>query len=163
MKYLKWLPPLYVTAFPYLCLWDLYAAQAALRENPFARIGLFWLAGLAAALSVLLTRKHWTARELALANMLIKLTHILAYMFWFAAGILFFLFMGAPLAFFMDVLAISLSGLIGLAAVLNCGREGRLPAGKALLHGVLQFIFCADVVSAILVYRKARNNKEVQL
>jgi hypothetical protein len=69
---------------------------------------------------------------------------------------LFFLFMGAPLAFVMDVIAISLSGLIGLAAVLNCRGEGCLPTGKTLLYGVLQFVFCVDIFSAVWIWREAK-------
>lgn len=119
-------------------------------------MGLLWLAGLAAGLAVLLARNRWTVRELARVNLFIKLVHIPAYVFWFAAGILFFLFMGAPLAFFMDVMAISLSGLVGLAAVTRCKKEGVLTGKQAVIHGILQFIFCADVVSAIILYRKTR-------
>ncbi len=156
MKYLKWLSPLYVAAFPYLCLWGIYGAQAVLHGNPFVWMGLLWLAGLAAGLAVLLARNRWTVRELARVNLFIKLVHIPAYVFWFAAGILFFLFMGAPLAFFMDVMAISLSGLVGLAAVTRCKKEGVLTGKQAVIHGILQFIFCADVVSAIILYRKTR-------
>lgn len=162
MKHLKWLPPLYVAAFPYLCLAALYVDS--LREifpgHPFRLVGILWLVGLVAALALLFTRKHWAARELALANMLIKLVHIPAYIVWFAAGILFFLFMGALLAFFMDILAISLSGLVGLAAALNCWKEGRLPRGKAILYSVFQFVFCVDVIGAVLLYRRARKHKE---
>lgn len=160
MKALKWLLPLYVAGFPYLCLWGLYGAQAALHGNPFGLMGLAWLAGLAAALAVLLTRRRWTARELALANMLIKLVHIPAYVFWFAAGMLLFLFMGALLAFVTDVMAISLSGLIGLSAILQCKKEGVLTGKQILLHGILQFVFCADVCSAIWLYGRARRGGE---
>lgn len=156
MKHLKWLLLLYVMGFPYLCFWGLYGGQAALHGNPFVLIGLLWLAGLGAALAVLLSRKGRTARELALAGLLIKLAHIPSYVFWFAAGLLFFLFMGAPLAFLMDVMAISLSGLIGLAAVFQCKKEGILNGKQVFIHGILQFMFCADVISAVLLYRKAR-------
>lgn len=160
MKYLRWLLPLYIAAFPYLCFAGLYMEQmqAIFPGHPFRLVGIFWLAGLAAALAAFFTRNRWTARELARANMLIKLLHIPAYVFWFAAGILFFLFMGALLAVLMDALAISLSGLFGLAAVLRCGREGGLTGGRVILHGVLQFIFCADVFSAVSVYRGVRRN-----
>ena len=162
MRYLKWFLPLSVAAFPYICLAGLYIArvQFLIPGHPFVPIGLIWLGGLAAALAVLLTRKHWTACELALANRFVKLAHIPAYVFWFAAGILFLFFMGAPLAFFMDVMALSLSGLIGLAAVLRCREEERLAGKAAVLHGVLQFVFCADVFSAIWVYIKIRKEKE---
>lgn len=157
----KWLLSLLVAVFPYFCLMGLYHdGVRALFPNPFILIELFWLAELVLALAVLFTRKGWTVRELALANMLVKLVHIPAYVFWFAAGILFFLFMGAPLAFMMDAMAISLSGLVGLGAVLRCKKEGILTGKQTVIHGILQFVFCADVVSAIILYRKT---KEVSL
>ena len=57
-------------------------------------------------------------------------------------------------------MTIALSGLVGLAAVLRCRMEGRLTARAAIVNGILQFVFCADVISAIWVYR---NTKEAFL
>lgn len=158
MTHLKWIPPLYTAVFPYVCLAALYGEplRDIFPRHPFRLVGLAWAVGLAAALVVLFTRNRWTARELARANMLIKLVHIPAYVFWFAVGILFFLFMGAPLSFVMDVMAIILSGIVGLAAVLRCRVEGRLTTKAAVVNGILQFVFCADVFSVVWVYIKSR-------
>ncbi len=46
------------------------------------------------------------------------------------------------------------------AAVVRCRVEGRLTAKAAVVNGILQFVFCADVFSAIWVYR---NTKEAFL
>lgn len=153
MKYLKWLLLLPVAAFPYVYFvgnWLDFSGDS------WTLIGFGWLPGLVAAALVFLTRNHWTAKELALANMLIKLVQIPAYVIWFAVAVVLFLFMGALIALVMDGMAIILSGLVGLAAVLRCRKEGQLAGEKALLHGILQFVFCADVVSAVLVYRESR-------
>lgn len=153
MKYLKWLLLLPVAAFPYVYF---VGIQFDLPIGPWGLIGLGWLVCLIPAAVVFLTRERWTARGLALANMLIKLVQIPAYVIWFVVGVAFFLFMGPLIAFVMDAMAISLSGLVGLAAVLRCREEGFLEREKGFPHNILQFVFCADVVSAVLVYRKSR-------
>lgn len=150
MKAVKWVPVLLVAVFPYspLCLmaWD----------GDFRTIQLFWLVGLAGAAALLFLRKNWSVRELALTNMLVKLIQIPAYLFWFGMGVLLFLFMGPVLAFVIDVMAIILTGLVGLAAVLRCRKEGFLTGGQAVLYGITQFLFCVDVVSAIILYVKTK-------
>ena len=153
MKYLKWLLLLPVAAFPYVYFAGI---QFDLPVSPWSLIWAGWLAGLAGAVPVVLTRKRWTARELALADLLIKLVHIPAYVVWFVLGVAMILFLGPLIAFVMDAMAILLSGLVGLAAVLRCRAEGRLTRKAAVIHGVLQFIFCADVFSAVWVYRKSK-------
>ena len=65
-----------------------------------------------------------------------------------------------PHVWLLDVLAIFLSGLVGLAAVLRCRAEGRLTDKAAIVNGIFQFVFCADIISAIWVYR---NTKEAFL
>ena len=135
--------------------------------HPYLLIVLFWLLGLAGAVIVLwqAVRGKWQGRSLALASMLIKLLHIQNYVtLFFGAALMVvipFLFpMVAALAWVVDVLTIILSGAVGLAAVVRCRMEGRVTAKAAVVNGILQFVFCADVVSAIWVYR---NSKEAFL
>lgn len=146
-----------VAAFPYAYFMN---ACLGFPLDSGGVIGLGWLAGLAAAVLAALARSCWTGRELALANMLVKLLQIPAYGLWFAVGLAMFLFMGPVLAFLMDVLAILLTGLVGLAAVLRCRKEEKLGRKAAVIHGILQFVFCADVFSAVWVYIKSRKEKE---
>ena len=135
--------------------------------NPLLLIGLFWLLGLAGAAVVFwqAVRGKWEGRKLALANMIIKLLHIGHYMtmFLFAASgalILFLFPMLAAIALVVDVMTIALSGTVGLAGAVRCRMEGRLTTGAAIVNGILQFVFCADVFSAVWVYIKSRKEKE---
>ena len=135
--------------------------------NPLLLIGLFWLLGLAGAVAVFwqAVRGTWDGRKLALANMIVKLLHIGHYvtMFLLAASgaLLLFLFpMLAAIALVTDVMTIALSGIVGLAGVVRCRMEGRLTTGAAVVNGILQFVFCADVFSAVWVYIKSRKEKE---
>ena len=163
------LPLLPVAAFPFT-IW-LAAGMMGGTEpgpvNPLLLIALFWLVGLIGAVIVFwqAVRGEWQGRKLALASMLIKLLHIQNYVtLFFGAALMVvipFLFpMVAALAWVVDVLTIILSGAVGLAAVVRCRMEGRLTTKAAIVNGILQFVFCADVFSAIWVYR---NSKEAFL
>ena len=49
-----------------------------------------------------------------------------------------------------------LSGLVGLSGVMISVKEKKIPINKAILHGILQFVFCADIFSAIVLYRTVK-------
>ena len=100
-----------------------------------------------------------------MANMIVKLLHIGHYvtMFLFAMSgvlILFLFPMLAAIALIVDVMTIILSGIVGLAGVVRCQMEGRLSIGAAIVNGILQFVFCADVFSAVWVYFKSGKREE---
>lgn len=56
----------------------------------------------------------------------------------------------------MACLTIFMSGLIGLAGVIRTAIEKKLSTKEAIIHGVLQFIFCGDIISSIMIYRKLK-------
>ena len=89
----------------------------------------------------------------------IKLAHIPAYLALFALGLMFLVTIftiGFTLFIvFWDCLAIAFSGAVGTAAAYRCYRGGILTRTEWIVHTVLQFVFCADVVSAVIVCRKA--------
>ncbi|USF29781.1 hypothetical protein C820_001189 [Clostridium sp. MD294] len=57
----------------------------------------------------------------------------------------------------LDCASIFLSGLIGLSAVKQNYTEGIFSIKELFLHSILQFIFCADVISAIILFRKSKS------
>ena len=138
-----------VGIFPYAVLFGIMRSEPIYTELSFV-LGLVC----AIALFIWSRRWSWSAKQLALAGMAVKLAQIPAYVIWFVLGVSFFLFGLAAAAFIVDSAAILFSGLVGLAAVRRCRAEGHLTREAAVLHGILQFVFCADVVSAIWVYRK---------
>ena len=169
MKYFKWIALLPVAAFPYT-IW-LAAGMLGGTEpppvNPILLIFLFWLLGLAGAVITLWqgVRGGWQGRKLALASMIIKLFHIQSYVGLFLmalSGVLlpFLLAILVVIVWVLDVMTIILSGIVGLAGVIRCRAEGRLTTKAAIFNGILQFVFCADVVAAVLLYRRAWKNKE---
>lgn len=94
--------------------------------------------------------------------MLIKTISIPAYVAIFVIGVAcmftIFTFAISFALMILDAMAILLSGLIGLCAVKRCCDGKALSANKMIPYCVLQFVFCADVVASIIVYRKARKN-----
>ncbi len=60
----------------------------------------------------------------------------------------------------LDCMSIFLSGLIGASAIARSCADGRLPAKTSLICGILQFVFIADVISAVIVFRNARMMKK---
>lgn len=130
------------------------------RVTPIIEVSFAFGLACAIVLFILGRRGIWSARQLALGSMAVKLAQVPAYVAWFIVGAAFFLFAGFALAFVVDALAILLTGLAGLAAVLRCRAAGKLARKASVIHGILQFIFCADVFSAVWVYIKSREEKE---
>ena len=155
-------PLLPVAVFPYT-IWLMGTIEEQLHISPVLQLAVFWLLGLAGAVIVFLqaVRGKRQGRKLALASMLIKLLHIQNYVVLFFVAMLTFVFAALTiLVWIFDVMTIFLTGLVGLAAVIRCRMEGRLTTKAAIVNGILQFVFCADVFSAIWVYR---NSKEAFL
>lgn len=44
--------------------------------------------------------------------------------------------------------------------MLRYWAEGKLTRKAAVVNGILQFVFCADVFSAVWIYGKSRKEKE---
>lgn len=113
----------------------------------------------AAVRAIAAVRGGGNARELVRENMTVKLIHVPAYIFNFALGVVGLMLsvwgIGLILwAVLADIVAIALSGTIGLSAALRCRREGVMTAKAAIAYALLSFIFCADVAAAVVFYRR---------
>ena len=105
-----------------------------------------------------------SAQELLRMNMIIKLIHIPAYLLIFFAGMIFFLtiftFAISILLMILAGMSIILSGLIGLSSIIRGLSEYKLTKKKAIIHCILQFVFCADVISSVIIYRSVKTRKQ---
>lgn len=164
-----------VAACPYVGLYFLLRLVLE-SESTFLLLLFFsywpvWLTGLLCALIVLFTQRLWASRTLALATMVVKLVQIPSGGVWSLLVLISLLCgtdpqapqLGLTLALFFGAPAIILSGILGLAAVMRSRKVGALTNRQAVGYGVLQFIFCADIVGSILVYRANRKHKEETL
>ncbi|HEX3017860.1 MAG TPA: hypothetical protein VHP31_08420 [Caproicibacter sp.] len=108
--------------------------------------------------------KKWNPQELLHINMVIKLIHIPAYILIFIIGLVclltIFTFAISIVLMILDSMTIFLSGLIGLGGIIRSYSENKLSKKAAVMHGILQFVFCADVISSIIVYRKVKIAKQ---
>lgn len=167
-RYFSLLP---VVFFPYsvslalMCIFNNDLMEALFQNNAlFLLFGILVLYVIALACSAIVfiisLVLKWDALELLRVNMIIKLVHIPAYLFIFLFGLgtLITIFT-APISLLLmllDAMTIVLSGMIGLAGVIRGRSEKKLSTQAAVLLGFLQFIFCVDVMGAILLYRKAK-------
>lgn len=110
--------------------------------------------------TVLSIKKENNSRRLAFANMLIKIIHMPAYIITFVLGILFFTtvftFAFSFLFVLFNLAAIFMTGLIGVAANSVEHRNGDTGKLFVSINSILQFVYCADVVSAIMVFIRSR-------
>lgn len=107
--------------------------------------------------------------EAAKANLIVKAVHIPAYVFNFIAASLG-LFVGAiasvwgigiaavsvGLAVAADVCNIALTGICSVGGMINMYKSGVISKKSAVISGILSFIFCADVVTATVLFVKCR-------
>ncbi len=106
------------------------------------------------------------AIELVKLNMIIKLVHIPAFVFHFLLGMFGVAACLWGIGFVMwailiDLLTIGLTGMIGLSASVSCRKEGMITKPMAFLYGFLSYIYCVDVISAIVFYVKLRKGRVV--
>lgn len=104
--------------------------------------------------------KKRDGRELLRLSMVIKLLQIPAYLFMFFAGLaLFITIFTIPISFALFIfccMTIFLTGLIGLGGIIRSFKENNLSITESVVYGFLQFIFCIDVISSIILYKKVK-------
>lgn len=167
----KFLPAISIVLFPYAIVFMMYCIFSGfLMEDVFQNnsylclliLILIWVVALVCAVSICTVSliKKWDFVELSRVNMLIKTISIPAYVAIFVIGVVcmltIFTFAISVALMILDVMAILLSGLIGLSAVKRCCDGKVLSTKQTILYCVLQFVFCADVVASIIVYRKTK-------
>ncbi len=169
----KYLPAMPIMLFPYSVVFALFATFV-LHSIPYLLhaslllVALLWLASLICSIALCAGSivKKSDAADAARLAMMAKLIPIPAYICIFLCGVIclmtIFTFFIAVVLFLLDCAAIFFSGLLGAAAVVRCKSEGVLTKGQMYLYGVLQFIFCLDIISAIIVFRKAKANITIE-
>lgn len=172
------IPSVLVVIFPYSILWHLcwvlgFGPIAFPKDWTIAEIyGLIiltWLIGLAATiwLTIVNASSKTDAKTAAWSNMLIKLLQTPAYILLFIAGAMFSTIIFTWLITFTiivtDVMTIFLTGINGIVAACKCRKAGLLKTSGAVWFSISQFIYCVDVVCAVLLYLKARGTLEISV
>jgi len=106
------------------------------------------------------TFKFRDALSMAKTAMLIKLMQIPAYVVIFLLGLGAMLgIMTIPFAialFWIDCLCLFLTGLPVLSSIICALRQGTIKFREVIWVIILQFVFCADVVAAIIYYKRLK-------
>ena len=150
-------------AFPYVCTILAAGCFAALQgDQPAVWIALIAIAGVAAFAAALIAAVRNAVRGLtAKQNLTIKCVQIPAYVLNFAIamiGVMMSVF-GLPMiawAIAIDFLSIVLTGV----SAVGCGRtlykEGKIDRTAAIWTTIGSFVYCADVVIAIVWYCRGK-------
>lgn len=162
--------PITLAAWPYLYV------VLTLAFSGYEKLGgiIFYggmLLTLAVYLSNIIYACVWKEEDsyyhLAFWNMLIKLIHIPFYLGVFLLGVLSLLVMVVPVFIFLSpVLIFSLflvdaflmitSSMYGVNALIRAGKRQIVSKKYVVINIILQFLFVADVISAIVLYIKVR-------
>lgn len=167
----KFIPALSIVLFPYAIVFVLYCIFSGFLMESFFQSNAFfaclilmiiWVVDLICAVSICVVSlvRKWDFVELSCINMLIKIISIPAYLVIFAIGtvciITIFTFAISVILVIFDVMAIILSGLIGISAVKRGYDSKVISENEMILYGFLQFIFCVDLIISIIVFCKSK-------
>lgn len=167
----KWLLSIPIILFPYTilamlyCIFTGFLIETVFQNNFLYCVLFIFIFGILALICEILLyflcyKGNTTALDFAFLNMVIKLSHIPAYIVIFVLGILFLITIftiGFSLAFIIfDAFTIFISGIVGILAVRKNYLEKNISLTECWIYGLLQFAFCLDIVFAIIIYCKAK-------
>ncbi len=170
---------IFIVVFYFLFLGDM--AETAVNEDGYEQylnseriveafvtsVSVIFIASNAGALTAAIintvscAKGKYTALEAAKINMAVKGFQIPAYLFHFAMG-----FIGAAMsiwgigflmfAIVIDAFTIILSGINAIGCAVRFKRDGILDTTTAVLMAIGSFIYCVDVVLAVVYLKKAK-------
>ena len=111
----------------------------------------------------MLPKKGYTARQMLFWDMLLKICNIPIYIIVFLNGLLLAITpMGFLLIFILIIFDYTLllpSTMYGISGLIQVYKEGLIQKKKFIIHVILHFVFCLDVVSAVISYLRIRKEK----
>jgi hypothetical protein len=102
-----------------------------------------------------------SAKELAKMNLIIKTVQIPAYIFHFILGLVGIVASIWGIGFimwavFIDTITIFLTGLNAVSVSVRCCKENILSKQSSVIFAVLSFVYCIDVLIAVVFFAMAR-------
>lgn len=111
----------------------------------------------------ILPRKGYTQRQLLFWNMLLKLCNIPFYCLVFLMGMMMSVFVIPllPIFILVDYTVLLPSTMYGVSGLLQARKARRVSTKALVVNGIMQFMFCLDVCSAVYLYTSShRANNE---
>ncbi len=106
-------------------------------------------------------RGKYDAKSLTKAALIVKLIQLPAYITIFVVGVIFVLSIWmipfTIILFLIDSLTLILTSLFSLSGIIVSVKNGTFEFKEVILFAILQFIFCADVVSLFIFYKKLKS------
>ena len=133
-------------------------------NNVYVLLGFILLDGIIVyildMLFLLMARNgRWTS------NMMVKLIQIPAYLFLFAVGLLccvMIFTIGISFALLLlDIFSIGMTGLFASAAFHALRKEQKISGKMQVFYSLASFLFCVDIVIAILGYRRSVSEGQI--
>ena len=111
--------------------------------------------------------KKWDAISLAKTAMIMKLAQVPAYVLIFVLGVVFVItIFTIPFSvglFVIDCLSVFMTGLFVISSVIAAIRNNTFTRKEIIWVILLQFVFCADVISSVVFYMKLKRAGEQQM
>jgi len=158
----------YILLFDVICIFTDFLMEELFRNSILVMalyLSVYVLLAFVCNISyVLICRaKNVQAKEMAKANMIVKLTQIPGYIAVFVLGavsLLAIFTIGFAFFFFLfDCISIFLTGMIGFFAILQNKKKNESLSPYYIVLMITQFIFCIDVVSSVLLYSRIETIK----
>lgn len=139
-------------------------------NNVFVPLGFVLLFGMIVyivnILFLLMARNGtWNSHELNKTNMMVKLIQIPAYLFIFTVGLLcsvIIFTIGISFALMiLDMFSIGMTGLFASTAFYTLKKEQKISGKMQALYSLASFLFCVDIIIAILGYRISVNDTDI--
>ena len=110
--------------------------------------------------------KKWDAISLAKTAMIMKLVQVPAYLLIFVLGtaclITIFTIPFSVGLFITDCLSVFMTGLFVISSVIASIRNKTFTRKEVIWVVLLQFVFCADVISSVIFYKKLKRVNQQQ-
>ena len=111
--------------------------------------------------------KNWDAISLAKTAIIMKLAQVPAYVLIFALGAVFVItIFTIPFSiglFVIDCLSVFMTGLFVTSSVIATIRNNTFTLKEVIWVILLQFVFCADVISSVIFYIKLKRANQQQM
>ena len=111
--------------------------------------------------------KKWDAISLSKTAMIMKLVQVPAYVLIFVLGVVFIItIFTIPFSvglFIIDCLSVFMTGLFVISSVIATIRNNTFTLKEVIWVIILQFVFCADVISSVIFYNKLKKANQQQM
>lgn len=112
----------------------------------------------------ILPKKGYTAKQILFWDMVLKICNIPIYITVFLNGLLLAITpMGFLLIFILvifDYILLLPSTMYGISGLIQARKKDFISKQKFIVHVIFHFMFCLDVISAVISYCSVRNEKE---